>query len=121
MYSEVHLTQQSPLDLPCSGEEVVLQCTLQGTAVIWNFPGGDKTLIPSSSEQVTGNFRTRPVGVVNGSFTSILTFPAENGMVITCLNALLSRNTSLTVTVQGISVCNVNCTQMFIKVNAKME
>ena len=78
-YSEVHLTQQSPLGSPCSGETVVLQCTLQGTAVIWSFPGGDETLVPSSSEQVTGNFRVQPVGVANGNFTSTLTFPAENG------------------------------------------
>ena len=107
VYSEVHLTQQSPLGLPCSGETVVLQCTLQGTAVIWSFPGGDETLVPSSSEQVTGNFRARPVDTVNGNFTSTLTFPAENETVITCFNALRSRNASLTVIVQGISVFHI--------------
>ena len=106
MYSEVRLTQQSPLGLPCSGEEVVLQCTLPGIVVFWGFPGGEVTLVPSSSEQVTGNFRARPVGVANGNFTSTLTFPAENGTVITCSNALMSRNASLTVTVQGMSVCH---------------
>ena len=101
MYSEVRLTQ---MDLPCSGEEVVLQCTLQERVVIWDFPGGDETLIPASSKQQFGNFRGCPVGVVNGSFTSTLTFPAENGMVITCSSVEMNRNTSLTVTVQGISV-----------------
>ena len=121
VYSEVRLTQQSPLGLPCSGEEVVLQCTLQATAVIWNFPGGDETLVPDSSEQVSGNFRARPVGVVNGSFTSTLTFPAENGTVVTCFNALLSRNTSLTVTVEGVSFVTFisNCTPNIYKANAK--
>ena len=104
VYSEVRLTQQSPLGLPCSGEEVILQCTLQGTTVIWSFPGGDETLVPSSSEQVSGNFRAQPVGVVNGNFTSTLTFPAENETVVTCFNELRSRNASLTVTAQGISV-----------------
>ena len=106
VYSEVRLTQQSPLGLPCSGEEVVLQCTLPGTAVIWTFPGGEETLVPSSNEQLSGNFQARPVGVVSGNFTSTLTFPAENETVITCFNALRSRNTSLTVTFQGISVCH---------------
>ena len=101
VYSKVRLTRQSPLGLPCSGEEVVLQCTLQGTAVIWTFPGGEETVAPSSSEQVTGNFRVRPVGVVSGNFTSTLTFPAENATVISCFNVDRSRNNSLTVTVQG--------------------
>ena len=102
MYSEVRLTQQLPLDVPCSGEEVVLQCTLQEVTVVWTFPGGDVTLIPGSSEQVSGNFRAQPVGVVNGNFTSNLTFPAENG-VITCFNGQdRSMSDTLTVTVQGM-------------------
>ena len=101
MYSQLRLTRQSPLGLPCSGEEVVLQCTLQGITVIWRFPGGDETVVPGSSEQVTGNFRARPVGVVSGNLSSTLTFPAENGIVISCFNADMSRNDSLTVTVQG--------------------
>ena len=107
MYSEVRLTQQSPLGLPCSGEEVVLQCTLRGIIVFWSFPGEEITLAPGSSDVRIGNFQVQPVGMVNGEFISTVTFPAENGTVITCINALdRSRNTSLTVTVQGISVCH---------------
>ena len=56
-YSEVRLTQQSPLGLPCSREEVILQCTLQGIAAIWTFPGGEITLAPGSNEEITGNFQ----------------------------------------------------------------
>ena len=82
-YSEVRLTQQSPLGLPCPGEEVVFQCTVPGMAVIWIVPG-EITLIPSSNEVVSGNFRARPVGVAGGNFTSILTFPAESETVINC-------------------------------------
>ena len=97
--SEVHLTQQR---LPCSGEEVVFQCTLPGGAVIWKFPGKEITLAPGSRDEVTGNFRAHPVGVVNRSFTSTLTFPAENGTVITCINGLdRSMNSTKRVRVQG--------------------
>ena len=97
--SEVRLTQQG---LPCSGEEVIFQCTLPGGAVIWKFPGKEITLAPGSREEVTGNFRVRPVGVVNGSFTSTLTFPAENGTVITCINGQdRSMNNTQRVEVQG--------------------
>jgi len=71
-------------------------------AVIWSFPGDEITLIPSSSEDIEGNFRARPVGVVGGNFTSTLTFPAENGTVITCFNGDRSINDSQTVTTQGI-------------------
>ena len=97
----IQLTQQSPLGLPCSGEEVVLQCTLPGILVFWGFPGGEETVAPSSTEQVTGNFRAQPVGVINGNFTSILTFPAQNGTVITCFNEDKTMNISHKVTVQG--------------------
>ena len=97
--SEVRLTQQG---LPCSGEEVIFQCILPGGAVIWKFPGKEITLAPGSREEVAGNFRARPVGVVNGSFTSTLTFPAENGTVITCINGLdRSKNNTQRVRVQG--------------------
>ena len=103
-YSEVRLTQQSPLGLPCSGEEVVLQCTLQGIAAIWTFPGGEITLAPGSNEEITGNFQARPVGVANGEFTSTLTFPAENGTVIICSNGDRSMDDTRSVTVQGTIV-----------------
>ena len=99
--SEVHLVQQSPLGLPCPGSEVVYQCTLPGTAIIWSFPGGELTLIPPSSEAVVGNFRARPVGVVGGNFTSTLTFTVQNGIVITCISGDRSNNVSQTITVQG--------------------
>ena len=102
VHGEVHLTQQSPLGLPCSGEEVILQCTLPGMLVFWRFPGGEITLAPGSMES-PGSFQARPVGVVNGSFTSTLTFPAENGTVITCINGLdRSMNSTKRVRVQGI-------------------
>ena len=105
-----------PLDLPCSGEEVILQCTLPGTAVIWKFPGGEITLIPASSES-PGNFRARPVSVVNGSFTSTLTFPAENGTVITCINRDRRMNASQTVTIQGIVVsATLECQEHKVKI-----
>ena len=100
--SEVHLTQQR---LPCSGEEVVFQCTLPGGAVIWKFPGKEITLAPGSREEVVGNFRARPVGVVNGSFISTLTFPAESGTVITCINGLnRSMNSTKRVGLQGNNI-----------------
>lgn len=101
---EVRLVQQSPLGLPCPGSEVIFQCTLPDTAVIWSFLEGELTLIPSSSEAVTGNFRARPVGVISGNFTSTLTFTAENRTVITCNNRDRSRSDSVTITVQGIEV-----------------
>ena len=102
-YSEVHLTQQSPQDLPCSGEEMILQCTLPGIIVFWSFPGGEITLAPGSVESVVWNFRAHPVGVVSGNFTSTLSFPAENGTVISCINGLdRSMQTSKIVKVQGI-------------------
>ena len=103
-YSEVRLTQQSPLGLPCSGEEVALQCTLQGIAAIWTFPGGEITLAPGSNEEITGNFQARPVGVANGEFTSTLTFPAENGTVVICSNGDRSMDDTRSVTVQGTIV-----------------
>ena len=81
---------------------MVLQCTLPGILVFWGFPGGEETVAPGSTEQVNGNFRARPVGVVNGNFTSILTFPAQNGTVITCIHGDRSVNISHKVTVQGI-------------------
>jgi len=71
-------------------------------AVIWSFPGDEITLIPSSSEDIEGNFRAQPVGVVGGNFTSALTFPAENGTVITCFSGDRSIGDSQTVTTQGI-------------------
>ena len=86
--------------MPCSGEEVILQCTLPGEAAIWSFPGDETTLIPASMES-SGNFRARPVGVVNGNFTSTLTFPAEIGTIITCINGDRSMNNTLAVQVQG--------------------
>ena len=82
---------------------MIIQCTVPGTAVIWSFPGGEITLIPASRES-PGIFRARPVGVVNGNFTSTLTFPAENGTVITCVNGDRSMNDSLAVALQGIIV-----------------
>jgi len=93
--------QYSPLGLPCPGSEVVYQCTLSDAAVIWSFPGSEITLTPSSNEVVSGNFRAQPVGVVSGNFTSTLTFTAENGTVITCINGDRSISDSQTVTVQG--------------------
>lgn len=103
-HSEVRLTQQSPLGLPCSGDEVILQCTFQGTAAIWTFPGGEFTLAPGSIEVITGNFQARPMGVANGEFTSTLTFPAVNGTVIICSNGDRSIDDTQTITVQGILV-----------------
>ena len=91
------------LHIPCSGEEVIIQCTVPGEAVIWSFPEGEITLIPASRGS-PGIFRARPVGVVNGNFTSTLTFPAENGTVITCINGDRSMNDSLAVALQGIIV-----------------
>ena len=121
-YSEVRLTQQSPLGLPCSGEEVVLQCTFSGTAAIWTFPGGEITLAPGSNEEITENFHARPVGVANGEFTSTLTFPAENGTVVICSNGDRSMDDTQRVTVQGTIVfltltrlsarCTVLCTNV---------
>ena len=81
---------------------MVLQCTIQERLVFWRFPGGNEVLRPTSSKQQFGNFQGCPVGVVNGNFTSTLTFPAENGTVITCSNVNMNRSTSLTVTVQGM-------------------
>ena len=98
----VSIVYQSPQDLPCSGEKVVLQCTLPGNLVFWGFPGGEETVAPGSTEQVTGDFRARPVGVVNGNFTSTITFHARNGMIITCISGDRSMNASHIVTVQGI-------------------
>ena len=96
---EVRLTQ---LGLPCSGEEVILQCTLPGGAVIWKFPGKEITLAPGSMEEVFGNFRAHPMDEVDGNFTSTLTFPAENGTVITCINGLdRSMNRTKRVRVRG--------------------
>ena len=110
--SGIILIRQSPQDLPCSGEEVVLQCTLPGQFNYWQFPGGEETVALGGTEQVTGNFRARPVNVVNGNFTSILTFSAESRMVITCINEDRSMNTSYEVTVQGtqwyINYCRVS-------------
>ena len=98
----MRLVQQSPLGLPCPRSEVVYQCTLPETAVIWSFPEGELTLVPSSSEGMSGDFRAQPVGVVSGNFTSTLTFTVENGTVITCSNGDRSRSVSQTVTIQGI-------------------
>jgi len=84
--NEVHLVQLSPLGLPCPGTEVVYQCSVPGNTVFWSFPGGEITLTLSSNEVLSGNFRAQPVGVVGGNFTSTLTFDAENGTVITCIN-----------------------------------
>lgn len=95
------MVQQSPLGLPCPGEGVVYKCTVSGITVFWSFPGGEITLIPSSNEVVSGNFRAQPVGVNKGNFTSILTFPVEDGAIITCINGDRSLNDSQTVTVQG--------------------
>ena len=68
----------------------------------WSFPGpGEITLTPSSNEVESGNFRALPLGVVGGDFTSTLTFAAESGTVITCINGDRSMNVSQTVTVQG--------------------
>ena len=106
-HSEVRLTQQSPMGLPCSGEEVILQCTLQGIAAIWTFPGGEFTLAPGSIEVITGHFQAQPVGVANGEFTSTLTFPAVNGTVIICSNGDRSMDDTRTITVQGI-LTNIN-------------
>ena len=103
-YSEVRLTQLSPLGLPCSGEAVILQCTLSGIAAIWTFPGGEITLAPGSNEEITGNFQAQPVGVANGEFTSTLTFPAENGTVIICSNGDRSMDDTQSVTVRGTIV-----------------
>ena len=85
---------------------MVYQCTLPGTAVIWNFPGGEITLIPSSNEAIAGNYRAQPVGgnTVNGNFTSILTFSAEASIIITCISGDRSMNDSQTITVQGTIV-----------------
>ena len=80
---------------------MILQCTLPGMIVFWSFPGGEITLAPRSSESVVWNFRARPIGV-NGSFTSTLTFPAENGTVISCINGDRSMNNTKRVRVQGI-------------------
>ena len=97
--SEVRLTQQG---LPCSGEEVIFQCTLSGGAVVWKLPGEEITLVPGSGEEVKGIFRVYSVGVVNGSFISTLTFPAENGTVITCINGLdRTMNSTQRVELQG--------------------
>ena len=57
--------------------------------------------IRTSNEVVSGNFRAQPVGVVSGNFTSTLTFTAESGTVITCINGDRSMNDSQTVIVQG--------------------
>ena len=103
-HSEVHLTQQSPLGLPCSGEEVILQCTLQGIAAIWTFPGGEITLAPGSNEEISGNFQARPVGVANGEFISTLTFQVENRTVIICSNGDRSMDDTQSITVQGTVV-----------------
>ena len=100
----MHLTQQSPLGLPCSGEKVILQCTLREIIVFWSFPGGEITLASDSRDVKIGNFQLQPVGMVDGEFTSTLTFPAENGTVITCINGLdRSRNDTQAVQVQGNS------------------
>lgn len=93
--------QQSPLGLPCPGEKVVYECTVPGMTVFWSFPGGEITLIPSSNEVVSGNFRAQPVGVDSGNFASILTFPVEDEAIITCINGDRNLNDSQTVTVQG--------------------
>ena len=98
---EVHLVQQSPLGLTCPGDQVVYQCTLPGMTVFWRFPGGEITLIRTINEVVSGNFRAQPVGVIGGNFTSTLTFTAESGTVITCINGDRSMNDSQTVIVQG--------------------
>lgn len=97
--------QLSPLGLPCPGTEVVYQCSVPGNTVFWSFPGGEITLTLSSNEVLSGNFRAQPVGVVGGNFTSTLTFDAENGTVITCINGGdRSMSDSQAVTVQGICV-----------------
>ena len=83
---------------------MVYQCTLPGTAVIWNFPGGEITLIPSSNEAIAGNYRAQPVRVDDGNFTSNLTFSAEASIVITCISGDRSMNDSQTITVQGTIV-----------------
>ena len=81
---------------------MIFQCTLPEEAVIWKFPGKEITLARGSRDEIAGNFRAHPIGVVNGSFTSTLTFPAENGTVITCINGIdRSMNSTKRVRVQG--------------------
>ena len=80
---------------------MVLQCTVSGTLVFWSFPGGEIALSATSSQVLVGSFQAQPVGVVNGNFTSTLTFPVEIGTVITCINCDRSRNDTLAVRVQG--------------------
>ena len=82
---------------------MVLQCTVSGTLVFWSFPGGEITLSAISSQVLVGSFQAQSMGVVNGNFTSTLTFPVEIGTVITCINGDRSRNDTLAVGVQGTS------------------
>ena len=86
---------------------MVFQCTLPGGVVIWSFPA-EITMVPTNNEVVSGNFRARPVGVANGEFTSTLTFPASNEIVIICSNGERNMNDTLSVTVRGKLICGMS-------------
>ena len=99
------LIQLSPQQTPCPGEEVVYLCTVPGNRLRWRISveTGDRILESTSAEVDQNGFRST-AGVfdaANNCFNSTLTFSAQNGTSIICLNRDKSMNESVTVTVQG--------------------
>ena len=110
--SGVQLTQLSPQQTPCPGEEVVYGCTVPGNRLRWRISveTGDRILESTSAEVDQNGFRST-AGVfdtANNCFNSTLTFSAQNGTSFICLNRDQSMNESVTVTVQGMWYICVN-------------
>ena len=103
--SGVQLIQLSPQQTPCPGEEVVYVCTVPGNRLRWRISveTGDRILESTSAEVDQNGFRST-AGVfdaANNCFNSTLTFSAQNGTSIICLNRDQSMSEPVTVTVQG--------------------
>ena len=102
----VQLTQQSPQQTPCPGEEVVYECTVPGNLLRWRIPGesGDRLVAEGIAELDLFGYRSTAgvYDVTNNCFNSTLTFSAQNGISFICRTGDQSMSESVTVAVQGM-------------------
>lgn len=99
----MHLTQQSPQQPICPGDEVVYLCTLPGNALLWGTPVGDFAVLDSFETPSMGGYVARKVQYdsINNCLTANLTFFAVNRTLITCQNSARSLQNSTVVGVEG--------------------
>ena len=88
----------------CSGASVTLQCTLTGDVLSWNTPDGTLNFIRGrSSLSDAGLYNGRLQELNSTHLRSNLTFTFTSQITISCSDGCA--NSSITVTVEGESLC----------------